>query len=141
MTAPVIWYVNGLKAALDAVLDLGTPKLMLLSDTYTPDQDTHAFIDDVSADEAAGTGYIAGGIALDTPTTTADGASNTASYDCTDIDSISVSCCYGVFYVDTGTPSTSPILNLVDFSNGAAADLTVTGAVINASGIAGITAA
>lgn len=141
MTAPVIWYVNGLKASLDAVLDLGTPKLMLLSDTYTPDQDNDAFIDDVSADEAAGTGYTAGGITLASVTTAADGASNTASYDCADIDGISVSCCYGVVYVDTGTPSTSPILNLVDFSDGAAADLTVTGAVINASGVAGITAA
>lgn len=141
MTAPVIWYVNGLKALLDAGLALGTPKVMLLSATYVPDQDAHAFIDDVSADEAAGTGYTAGGITLTSVTTAADGASNTASYDVADLSGISVSCCYGVFYVDTGTPATSPILNLVDFSDGAAADLTVTGAVINASGVAAITAA
>lgn len=141
MAAPTLWYVNGLKKALDATLALGTPKLMFLHDTYVLDQDTHDFINDVSANEATGTGVAAGGYTLVTPTTTVDGASNTVKLDAVDVTGISLSACYGVVYVSTGTPSTSPVLCIVDFSEGGAADVTITGVTWNALGIAALTAA
>lgn len=140
MAAPTLWYLNGLKKALDSMLALGTPKVMLLSQAYVLDQDNHDFINDVSTNQAAGTGYTAGGLTLAGVATAVDGATNTTKLDANDITGISVSCCYAVVYVDTGTPSTSPILTITDLSNGAATDLTVTGITWNASGIAAITA-
>lgn len=141
MAAPVLWYVNGLKALLSAGLALGTPKVMLLSDTYVLDQDAHDFVNDISAHEAAGTGYAAGGLTLAGVTTSATGATNTAAFDANDITGISVDCCYAVVYVDTGNPATSPILTIADLSEGEATDATWTGLTFNANGIAGITAA
>jgi len=141
MAAPTLWYCNGLKKALDATLALGTPKLMLLDDTYTINQDTHDFINDVSADESAGTGYTAGGLTLASVTVTVTGATNKVTLDAADISGISVSCCYAVVYVDTGTPSTSPVLSITDLSNGTATNLTVTGITWSSSGIVELTAA
>lgn len=141
MAAPTLWYLAGLQAALDAVLALGTPKLMLLSDDYALDQDTHDRINDVSTYEAAGTGYPAGGLTLTGVATSADGPSNVVTLDADDVTGISVSCCYAVVYVDTGTPSTSPVLTITDLSGGTAVDLTVTGITWSSDGIAAITAA
>lgn len=57
------WYGNGLKAFLsgDIDYDADTIKGALLDSGYTPDQ-AHDFWDDVSADEASGTGYTSGGV-------------------------------------------------------------------------------
>ena len=143
MTAPVLWYVNGLKAALDAVLGLvpvsGTPTVILLSDTYVIDQDAHAFVSDIIAHEAAGTGYTAGGNALTGVTTAADGPSNTASWDADDVTGINVTCCYAVLCLNTGVQATSPLLNIADLGGGT--DTIITGFRPNSSGVAGITAA
>lgn len=141
MTAPTLWYTNGPKAALDAVLALGTPRVILLSDTYVIDQDAHAFVSDIIADEAAGTGYTAGGNALTGVATAADSATNEATFDADDISGISVSCCYAAIAVDTGTDATSPVLTITDLSGGTATDLTVTGIVWDAGGIGVLTSA
>lgn len=141
MAAPVLWYVNGLKALLDAGLALGTPRVILLSDTYTIDQDAHASVSDIIAHEAAGTGYTAGGLALTGVTTTATGASNLAAFDADNITGISVDCCYAAVVVDTGVDATSPVLTIADLSEGGGTDATWTGLTFDADGIAGITAA
>lgn len=141
MAAPTLWYLAGLEAAMDAVLATGTPKVMLLTASYTLDQDTHDRINDVSAAQAAGTGYTAGGITLTGVTTTVTGGSNVVALDAADISGISVSCCYAVVYVDTGTPSTSPVLTITDLSEGTATNVTVTGITWATDGIAAITAA
>jgi hypothetical protein len=141
MAGPTLWYLNGLKKALDATLALGTPKAMFVTAAYVLDQDAHNFIDDVSTNEATGTGVSAGGVTLTSVTTTVDGASNTVTLDAADISSISVTACYVVVYVDTGTPSTSPVLSITDLSDGDAVDSVWTGVVWSASGIAGISAA
>lgn len=141
MAAPTLWYCNGLKKAIDRALALGTPKAMFLTAAYVMDQDAHDYIDDVSANQATGTGVAAGGVALTSVTTTVDGASNTVTLDAADITGISVTCCYVVIYVDTGTPSTSPVLTITDLSAGDAVDSVWTGVVWGASGIAGISAA
>lgn len=141
MTAPTLWYVNGLKKALSSVLALGTPKVMFLTAAYTLDQDNHDFINDVSTYEATGTGVSAGGFTLVSPTVTIDGTTNTVAVDANDITGISVTACYAVLYVSTGTPSTSPVLSITDLSDGDAVDAIWTGVTWNALGIAGITAA
>jgi hypothetical protein len=48
---------------------------------------------------------------------------------------LSVSARWGYIYVDTGTPSTSPILGHTDFSQGAGGNVTVTGYQFDAAGI------
>ena len=141
MTAPTLWYLNGLKKALDATLALGTTKVMFVSASYTLDQDAHDFINDVSTYEVTGTGVSAGGVSLGSPTTTVDGSTNTVKLSGSNISSINVSGCYAVVYVSTGTPSTSPVLAIVDLSEGTATNVTITGVTWNAGGIASITAA
>lgn len=71
------WYGNGmLKVATGAIdLDTDTFKVMLTTSTYTPNQDTHDFRDDVT-NEVSGTGYTAGGATLSGVTATYDGATN-----------------------------------------------------------------
>lgn len=145
MTAPTIWYTHGVDAALRSILNLtpvtGTPKIMLLKATYVLDQDAHAFVNDISANEATGTGYSAGGIALASLATIVDAPTNTSAFDAADITGLSVSCCYAVVYVDTGTPATSPLLTITDFSEGGAVDAILTGITWNSSGIAALSAA
>jgi hypothetical protein len=141
MTAPTLWYCNGLKKAIDRALALGTAKVMFLNDTYVLDQDAHDYVNDVSSAEATGTGVSSGGVTLASVTTTVAGATNTVALDAADITGISLSACYAVVYVDTGTPSTSPILTITDLSEGNGANVTVTGITWNTAGIAALTAA
>ena len=51
-----------------------TVKCMLVTATYTPNQNTHVFRDDLGANEVTGTNYTAGGNALANPVVTLDGA-------------------------------------------------------------------
>lgn len=143
--APTIWYVNGIRTCMRAGMGLasvtGTLKMMFLNSTYVLDQDAHDFVNDVSAAQVTGTGVASGGVAVSTPTVTADGATNSAYLDFVDLTGINVTACYGALYVDTGTPSTSPLLTLTDFSAGDAVDQVITAAVLAANGYAALTAA
>jgi hypothetical protein len=145
MTAPTLWYVPGLKSLVNAGLGIasvtGTIKMMFLSSAYVFDQDAHDFLSDVNANEVTGTGVAAGGVTLSSVTVTVDGSTNTVSIDAADITGISVSACYGVIHVSTGTATTSPLYLIVDFSEGTATNVTITGVTWNASGIAALTAA
>jgi len=64
------FYGNYFEALANKEVDLndGNVKVALLVNTYTPDYDLHDYFNDVSANEASGTGYTAGGQALTTPT-------------------------------------------------------------------------
>lgn len=53
-----------------------TVKLMLATGSYTPNQNTHDFRDDVGATEVSGTGYTAGGATVANVTATMDGSGN-----------------------------------------------------------------
>jgi hypothetical protein len=135
VTAPTFVYCNAPVGAWQALLALGTPKLMLVTATHTPDQDANDFINDASANEAAGTGYTAGGITLTSVTVTLDTATNTVKVDAADISGISVSCRWAIAYVDTGTPSTSRLLSCTDLSEGLGGDVTATGITWSTDGI------
>jgi hypothetical protein len=135
MTAPTIVYAHSPKAAYDALLATGTLKVMYLHDTYVLDQGNHAFVSDIVADEASGTGYTAGGIALDTPTVTVDPATKTMKLDADNVTGIEVTCCYEVVILDTGTDATSPVLSLTDLSEGTGVDVVSTGTNWSDAGI------
>lgn len=145
MAAPTLWYVNGIRTCIRAGMGIaavsGTPKMMFLNSTYVLDQDAHDFVNDVSSAQVTGTGVASGGVTLTTPTVTADGATNSAYIDFVDLTGINVNACYGVLYIDTGTPSTSPVLCITDFSEGDATDQVITAATLAANGYAALTAA
>jgi hypothetical protein len=99
-------------------LDSDTIKVMLLTSSYTPNQDTHDYLDDVVANEVSGTGYTAGGATLATKTVTYDSTSNTFVFDADDVTwaSSTVTARYAVVYDATpGTNATRPLIGYVDF--------------------------
>lgn len=126
MTAPTVVVCNAPVQAWEALLALGTPKVMLVDAAYTPNQDTLTFANAIT-DEAAGTGYTAGGYTLANVTVTLDTATNTITITCDDVTGISVPCRWGAFIVDTGVAATSPVLSYSDFSEGIGGNVTLTG--------------
>ena len=115
------------KAALEGGINLATDtvKVMLLTSTHVTDIDLDVFIDDVSANEVSGTGYTAGGQALTTKAVTQDNTNDLGKFDADDVTwaTATITARFAVIYKDTGTASTSPIVNIVDFG----ADRTSTG--------------
>ena len=96
-----------------------TVKLMLLTSSHTPDIDAEVFIDDVSANEVPASGtYSAGGVTL-TKSSSTDDTDDEGVFDATDVSftSATISARYAVIYKDTGTPSTSPIICVIDFGS------------------------
>jgi len=65
-------------------LDTDTINVMLVTDAYSPDQDTHEYRDDVT-NEVSGTGYSAGGSALAGKAVTADNTDNEGVFDANDL--------------------------------------------------------
>lgn len=137
MTAAGLTFGLGNQAAYDAMLALGTPKLMLLASTYTPNQDTDQYISGISADEiASGGGYTTGGLDMSAATTSYDAANNRAAVTLPTVSGLSVTCQWAVLYIDTGTTTTSPVWAYWDLSEGAATDVSVSGIAWDASGSA-----
>lgn len=111
------------EGASDAV-NLNTPggngiKLALVTSVYTPNQNTHDFWDDVSANEVSGTGYTAGGNLVANPAVTMDGA-GLVTFDGDDPatwteDAAGFSNARrAILYRDTGTASTSELIAYSD---------------------------
>ena len=98
-------------------LDTDTIKAMLLTSSHSQNVDTHDFIDDVSTNEVSGTGYTAGGQALANKSVTQDNTDNEGVWDADDVtwSSSTITARYVALYKDTGTPSTSPIICILDF--------------------------
>jgi hypothetical protein len=110
-----------LKSAFNGEIDFDTDtiKVALLTSSYTPNQDTHDYFDDVSANEVSGTGYTAGGQALSSKTVTYDGATNTLILDAADSvwASSTITARYAVVYKSTGVSSTSPLIGYQDMTS------------------------
>jgi hypothetical protein len=114
-------YGNALKAAFNKELDWDTAtiKVMLLSSAYTPNQDTHDYLDDVVANEVSGTGYTAGGQALASKTNAYDASTNTVKFDAADVtwSSSTITARYAVVYDDSpATSATKPLIAYFDFT-------------------------
>lgn len=116
--------------------DTDTIKVALATSTYTPNQDTHDFFNDVTNELPTAGGYTAGGLTITTPTITYDTASNEVRLDCDDPawTSATFTARYAIWYKSTGTASTSPLIGYMDFG----ADATVSSGTftitLNASG-------
>jgi hypothetical protein len=114
-------YGNFLLKALNKEVDFDsdTIKVALLSSSYTPDQDAHDYLNDVSSFEVTGTGYTAGGNTLGSKTATYDSANNVVILDAADTtwSSSTITARYAVVYGSTGTSSTSPLIGYVDFGS------------------------
>jgi len=117
-----------------------TVKMAIVTNAYSPNQNTHDFFDDVT-NEVTGTNYTAGGPTLSTPTVTMD-AAGLVTFDAADPATWTQHASgfsngrRVIIYRSTGTASTSELIaysdaNAVDFGN-TAADLTI---VLDAAGI------
>lgn len=139
-------YGNALKAAFNKEIDFDsdTIKVMLLTSAYTPNQDTHDYLDDVVANEVSGTGYTAGGAALASKTVTYDASTNTVKFDAADTtwSSSSITARYAVVYDDSpSTNATKPLLLIQDFTTDRASSNGDFSVRWNTNGLFSVTAA
>ena len=116
--------------------DSDTIKVALTTSSYTPNQDTHDYFDDIT-NQVSGAGYTSGGATLASKTVTYTSGTNTQAFDAADVTwtSSTITARYAVIYDSTGVSSTSPLIGYVDFG----ADVTSSGGDFtiqwNASGI------
>lgn len=110
------------KDLMSAALNLtdGNVQLALLTSAYTPDLVNHAFWSDISANEASGTGYTAGGKAISSPTLTNNPSASpnptcTFSGNPVSWTGLTLTFRYGVVYHNTGTATTSRLIGLFDY--------------------------
>lgn len=137
------WYGQAfVRAFSSAGLDLaaGDVTALLTDNTYTPDQDVDAFLDDITG-ELSGGGYAR--VDLTTESVTYTAGTNTLAFDA---DPIVFAALTGTFrhcviFVDSGTPSTSPLVSVISSD----VDLTATGGDVtvnpHANGLATVTVA
>jgi hypothetical protein len=100
--------------------DSDSIKVGLLSSSYTPNQDTHDYFDDVNTYEVSGTGYTAGGQTLGSKTVTYDSANNVIILDAADTtwSSSTITARYAVIYDDSGaTNASKALIGYVDFGS------------------------
>lgn len=100
--------------------DSDTIKVALLTSSYSPNQDTHDYFDDVVANEVSGTGYTAGGETLGSKTLTYDSGTNVVTLDAADVTwgSSTITARYAVVYDATpATNATRPLIGYVDFGS------------------------
>ena len=109
-------HLQSLKAGLDAVLALGTPKLSFMATGYTPNAGTDSYWADISASRAANTTDVT----LASVITTLDTGNARVEFDTADpsLSTITTSTNKYSIWVDTGTDSTSPVLATIDIAEG-----------------------
>jgi hypothetical protein len=100
-------------------LEAETHKVLMVTDTYTPNYDTHDFRDDVT-NEVTGTGYTTGGVALTATEITL--AAGVLTYDAADVSwaaSTIAGAMGAVGYFNVGTAATDQLVFLSDFVSAA----------------------
>lgn len=119
MATTTTFYNSYKKNCLDGTIDLvnDTIKVALVTSSYTPNIDSHAFFSDITNEVSASGTYVAGGIALGTKTTTQDNTDNEGVFDAADFSATSttITARYAIIYKDTGSAATSPLICYVDF--------------------------
>ncbi|MDV2477144.1 hypothetical protein F8M49_20705 [Rhodococcus zopfii] len=121
-------------------LDADSLKLMLCTSAYTPDQDAHQYKSSVT-NEVTGTGYTAGGKALENVAVTYDPATNALILDADDVSwaASTLTARHAVLYDDT--PATNkPLLGFVTFESDISSTSAPFQVIWNASGILRIAA-
>lgn len=115
----------------------------LHTSSYTPDQDTHDFVNDLSA-EIADAGYTAGGQTLTSKTLTYDAPTNTTTLDCADPTWTTVSFTVRTATFADQTPGTDATRPLICYQQDSANVVSTNGnfvVQINAGGLLTMTAA
>jgi|SRR6478609_1111764 len=121
--------------------DSDTIKVALATSSYTPNQNTHDYFNDIT-NEVTGTGYTAGGATLGSKTVTQ--STTTHTFDAADTvwTTSTITARYAIIYDATpGTAATNPLIAYVDFGadvSSTAGDFTITW---SASGIFTLTVA
>ena len=109
-------HLTSLKAGLDAVLALGTPKLSFMATGFTPNAGTDSYWSDISSSRAAGTTDVT----LASITTTLDTGNARVEFDTADpsLSTITATTNKYTIWVDTGSDATSPVLATIDIAEG-----------------------
>ena len=126
-------HLQSLKAGLDAVLALGTPKLSFMATGYTPNAGTDSYWADISASRAANTPDVT----LASVTTTLDTGNARVEFDTANpsLSTITTTTNKYTIWVDTGTASTSPVLATIDIVEGTLSPIAGTLSItVNAEG-------
>ena len=100
--------------------DSDTIKVALVTSSYTPNQDTHDYWDDVATNEVSGTGYTAGGETLASKTVTYTSGTNVTKFDAADVSwaSSTITARYAVVYdASPATNAAKPLIGYVDFGS------------------------
>lgn len=110
---------NGYKAAVAAAsinLVSDTIKVLLVTSSYTPDQDLDVYLSDID-NEVVGTGYVAGGEALTTKELSLDLVNNRAKFTADNVtwDTATITARGAILYKDTGVAGTSTLITYKDF--------------------------
>ncbi len=108
---------NTKKKMLDDLLALGTLKAMLLDAPHATNIATQNFISSVSANQSTATGYTAGGVTITGITTAVSGTAVTLDFADIALTGLTGTFTHIAFYVDTGVPATSPIIDIEDITN------------------------
>jgi hypothetical protein len=119
MAVTAFVYGNALLNAWDKKMDWNSDaiKVALTTSSYTPNQDTHDFFNDVT-NEVSGTGYTAGGATIANCTLTYTAGTNTLKLDGDDVSwtTSTITARYAVVYDSTpGTAATNPLICYIDF--------------------------
>lgn len=129
------------KDLLDGAIDFAndTIKLALVTSSYTPNQDTHNFFDDIT-NEVVGAGYTADGATIANPANTQDDTDNEGVFDGDDVTwtSSTITAAGGILYKSTGTDSTSPLIAFLDFGGDIVSDNGTFTVTVNAEGLLNI---
>jgi hypothetical protein len=113
---------NGYKLAVAANsinLVSDTIKVLLVTASYTPDQDTHVNLSDVTNEVASGGGYTTGGITLTGKAVSVDLVNNRAKFiaDAATWSAATLTARGAILYKDTGVAGTSTLITYKDFGS------------------------
>lgn len=99
--------------------DSDTIKMALCTSSYTPDQDTHDFFDDITNEvSSSGTNYSAGGNTIANCSITYTAGTNVCKIDGDDVtfSAVTLTARYAIIYDSTpGTAGTNPLIAYIDF--------------------------
>jgi hypothetical protein len=140
-------YLSGVVHLNDGSIDWDTDtiKLMLVTSSYTPDQDNHDFRDDLGANEASGTGYTSGGATIGTRSVSKDATSNEVRLIGADVSwtvTSTLAFRYGIIYKSRGGASSADeLIGYIDFAAQSVNNTTLTVDFDQTNGIAKYTVA
>lgn len=120
MAAAGKWYGQALIKALNKEINwsVDSIKVMLCTNQYAPDQDSHVYKSQVANEVVNGNGYTTGGKILANKTATYAADTNTITLDADDLVwlAASINARYAVIYDDTpATDGAKPLLGYIDF--------------------------